>query len=52
VAQLRARARDELASAKARLWTSETSGWAAGHVVNRTVCAVDVPALTSRPGKR
>jgi hypothetical protein len=44
VSQLRVRARDELARARARLWTSETSGWAPGHVVNRTVCAVDVPA--------
>jgi hypothetical protein len=43
VAQLRSRARDELASARARLWTSETSGWAPGHVVTRTVCTVEVP---------
>jgi hypothetical protein len=46
VTQLRAKARDELASARARLWTTETSGFAAapaGHAVTRTVCAVDVP---------
>ncbi len=43
VAQLRVRARDELARARARLWTSETSGWAPGHVVTRTVCTVEVP---------
>lgn len=44
VTRLRVRARDELAKARARLWTSETAGWAPGHVVNRTVCAVEVPA--------
>jgi hypothetical protein len=43
VTQLRIRARTELASARARLWTSETSGWAPGHVVTRTVCTVEVP---------
>jgi len=43
VAQLRVHARDELARAKARLWTSETSGWGPGHVVTRTVCTVEVP---------
>jgi hypothetical protein len=43
VAQLRTRARDELASARARLWTSEASGWGPGHLVNRTVCTVEVP---------
>jgi hypothetical protein len=52
VAQVRIRARDELASARARLWTSETSGWAAGHVVSRTVCAVEVPAQATSQGKR
>jgi hypothetical protein len=43
VAQLRVHARDELARAKARLWTSETSGWAPGRLVARTVCTVEVP---------
>jgi hypothetical protein len=49
VAQLRVHARDELARARARLWTSETSGWAPGqhpYVVTRTVCTVEVPGAT------
>jgi hypothetical protein len=47
VTQLRLRARDELASARARLWTTESSGWAADgakHGMTRTVCTVEVPA--------
>ncbi len=52
VAALRVRARDELAKARARLWTSETSGWAPGHLVSRTVCAVEVPAQGIGAGKR
>ncbi len=52
VTALRARARDELAKARARLWTSETSGWAPGHLVSRTVCAVEVPAQGIGAGKR
>jgi hypothetical protein len=43
VARLRVQARDALASAKARMWSTEAAGWGAGHVMNRTVCAVEVP---------
>ena len=51
VAALRGKARDALASANARLWTSEATGWAsgpAGHAISRAVCAVDVPAAPPR----
>jgi len=40
----RVRARDLLAGARARLWSTETAGWGQGHVLARTVCAVDAPA--------
>lgn len=41
VADRRARARDLLAAARARLWSTETAGWTAEHTLKRTVCAVD-----------
>jgi hypothetical protein len=51
VTDRRAKARDLLAGAHARLWSTEASGWqapAAGappaHVMGRTVCAVEAPA--------
>jgi hypothetical protein len=41
VADRRARARDLLRGARAPLWSTEATGWADGHGVKRTVCAVD-----------
>jgi len=41
VAGRRARARDLLAAARARLWSTETAGWTAERTLRRTVCAVD-----------
>jgi len=43
VAERRATARDLLAAARARLWTTEASGWGEGRAMQRTVCAVDAP---------
>jgi len=43
VADRRAAARDALASARARLWTTEQTGWTDAHTMRRTVCAVDAP---------
>jgi hypothetical protein len=43
VAGRRAHARDLLAAARARLWTSEAAGWTPDRVVKRTVCTVDAP---------
>jgi hypothetical protein len=43
VSARRVQSRDALAAARTRLWTSEDSGWAPGHTVQRTVCAIDVP---------
>ena len=40
----RIRARDLLAGARARLWSTEAAGWQAGHVLARTVCSVDALA--------
>jgi hypothetical protein len=44
VRERRTRARDALASAQTRLWTTEASGWSRDHVLPRAVCAVEVPA--------
>ncbi len=44
VAERRAAARDSLAAAHARLWTTEASGWNAEQTMNRTLCTVDGPA--------
>ncbi|HEY1691916.1 MAG TPA: hypothetical protein VGG39_07125 [Polyangiaceae bacterium] len=44
VADRRARARTLLAAARARLWTTESTGWTPEHAVKRTICAVDAPA--------
>ena len=41
VADRRAAARAGLASTRARLWTTESSGWNAERTMNRTVCAVE-----------
>jgi hypothetical protein len=43
VSARRVQSRDALAAARTRLWTTEESGWAPGHTVRRTVCAIDVP---------
>jgi hypothetical protein len=43
VGERRARARDLLASARARLWTTEASSWANRRTMKRTVCALDAP---------
>jgi hypothetical protein len=43
VAARRTAVRDALAAAHTRLWTTEMGGWAAAHVMRRTVCAIDVP---------
>ncbi|HEX8789684.1 MAG TPA: hypothetical protein VF765_01945 [Polyangiaceae bacterium] len=37
----RAQARDALAAARAPLWSTETTGWTASHVIERTVCAIE-----------
>lgn len=37
----RARARELLAAARTRLWTTESTGWTAERTVARTVCAVE-----------
>jgi hypothetical protein len=44
VADRRARARSLLEGSRARLWTTESTGWTADHGVKRTICAVDGPA--------
>jgi hypothetical protein len=44
VAQRRALARDALAGARARLWSTEATGWNDTHAMRRTVCAIDAPA--------
>jgi hypothetical protein len=41
VAERRAQARDRLAAARARLWSTEAAGWTDAHTLPRTVCAVD-----------
>jgi hypothetical protein len=41
VADRRVRARDLLASAHARLWTTEQTGWSDAQTMKRTVCAAD-----------
>lgn len=43
VADRRTSARDLLASARARLWTTEKTAWSDGHTMRRTVCVVDAP---------
>jgi hypothetical protein len=46
VGSRRARARDLLAMAKARLWSTESAGWSGEHRMRRTLCAVDAPGAT------
>jgi hypothetical protein len=43
VSERRAQARDLLASARARLWTTEVNGWGGGRTMKRTVCALEAP---------
>jgi hypothetical protein len=43
VAERRIQARDALASARARLWSTEASAFASSHTMKRTICAIDVP---------
>lgn len=38
VAGRRSAIRDSLASTRARLWTTESSGWSAGQTMSRTIC--------------
>jgi hypothetical protein len=44
VRERRTQARDALASARARLWTTESTGWSTERTLPRAVCAVEVPA--------
>ncbi len=46
VAERRARAKDLLAGARTRLWSSETTGWEADRHLRRTLCAIDAPVAT------
>ncbi|HEY8040133.1 MAG TPA: hypothetical protein VIF15_10085 [Polyangiaceae bacterium] len=48
VTERRARARDLLAAARVRLWTTEATGWSDRHAMKRTVCAVEAPATAGR----
>lgn len=43
VAERRTEARDLLALARARLWTTEKTGWTDSRTMRRTVCAIEVP---------
>jgi hypothetical protein len=47
VAERRRLARDRLAAARARLWSTEAAGWSGAHTIERTVCALDA-TLDSR----
>ena len=42
VTQRRVLARDSLATAKARLWSTEKTGWSEDRTMKRTVCVIDV----------
>lgn len=44
VTERRALARDRLAEARARLWSTEASGWGEARTIKRTVCALDASA--------
>jgi hypothetical protein len=44
VTERRAIARTGIAAARARLWTTESSGWAADQTMRRTLCTVDSAA--------
>jgi len=41
VAARRAAGRDDIAAARARLWSTETSGWSADHTMKRAICTAD-----------
>src|SRR5579872_312561 len=41
VTQRRADARDRLSAARAPLWTTESTGWSEGHVLQRSLCVVE-----------
>jgi hypothetical protein len=41
VTERRAHARDVLAAARARLWSTEAAGWTDTHAMKRTICAID-----------
>ena len=43
VAERRAAARDALAKARARLWTTESSSWEGDRTLKRTLCTVESP---------
>jgi len=42
----RVHARDQLAAVRVRLWTTDAAGWADGHAIRRTVCALDVGTVS------
>jgi hypothetical protein len=44
VAGRRARARDLLAAARVRLWSTEATGWSDTRSMRRTLCAMDAPS--------
>ncbi|MGA7123879.1 MAG: hypothetical protein WBY94_27500 [Polyangiaceae bacterium] len=44
IAERRTAARDLLASAHTRLWTTEKTTWTDAHTMSRTVCAVEAPS--------
>jgi len=48
VAERRTLARDRLATARTRLWSTERSGWAGEHWMKRTICATQIPAKAPR----
>jgi hypothetical protein len=50
VTERRAQARDRLAAARARLWSTEAAGWGEARAIKRTVCTLDasVPGTPSR----
>jgi hypothetical protein len=41
VTERRQAARDLLATAKARLWSTESAGWTSGRTMKRTICTID-----------
>ncbi len=43
VAERRGTARDRLAGARARLWTTEAAAWRQDRTMKRTLCAIDTP---------
>jgi hypothetical protein len=48
VTQRRVQSRDALAVARARLWSTDASGWGDSHTIRRTVCAVPAAEASGR----